>query len=137
MKITEFVVVVIAALLFLLPGMKQDSPFSNEIQAEEEAPPQKKFDAYRPRSFKITYRVTNPRLEHVADIVWMKKAAEVAKKAGIPYFNIIEQDISKEFNREAGQELSIISGVIQLDPDPMRAEFDAQEIDSLVLTEYP
>lgn len=136
MKLTEFIIVVIAALLFLLPGLKNDNFFKHEIQAQEESPP-KKAHLRSSRSYKITYRVTNPRYEHVADIVWMKKAAQVAKDAGVPYFNIIEQNLTKKFHRASGQELSIISGIIELDPDPMRAEFDAQEIESLVLTEFP
>lgn len=138
MKLTEFMVIVAAALLFLVPTMKKEqNSMSNNLQAQEERPDRREIIAGEPRSFKITLKVVNPRQESVADIVWMKKAAEVAQREGIPYFNVIEQNTTKRFVRSANQQLSVIEGIIELDPDPMRAEFDAQEIESLVLTETP
>lgn len=134
MRLTEFMVVIIAALLFLLPTMKQEKT-ANEIEAQEAEPYEETYSDYD--TFKITYRVSSARSEPVADIIWMKKAAEVATEEGIPYFNVLEQKVSKRFVREAGRELSVIEGIIELDPDPMRAEFDAHEIESLVLTEAP
>ena len=136
MKLTEFMIIIVAALLFLVPTMKQEQNGMG-IQAEEESPMKRDILAGEPRSFKITLKVTNPRQEGTADILWMKRAAEVAQREGIPYFNVIEQSAHKRFVRSANAQLSVIEGIIELDPDPMRAEFDAQEIESLVLTETP
>lgn len=133
MKLTEFVIIVIAAVIFLVP-IKKNQSAAPRVEAQEEAPQNSQKII---RRFKLTYEVTNPRLEEIADIIWMKKAAEVAIDAGIPFFNIVEQKKTRRFIRNAGQKFSFIQGIIELDPDPMRAEFDAQEIESLVLTEYP
>ena len=136
MRLTEFMVVIIAALLFLVPMMNKEKN-GHEIQAEE-APTEDFLEEPENTSlYRITYRVTNPRQEKIADIIWMKKAAEVARNEGIPYFNILEQNTTKEFVRSADRQLPVIEGVIELDPDPMRAEFDAEEIEDLSLTEIP
>lgn len=134
MRLTEFLVVIVAALLFLVPMMNKEKN-GYEIQAEEA--PMEELVNEDSHLFRITYRVTNPRQEKMADIIWMKKAAAVAKSEGIPYFNVLEQNTSKEFVRSADRQLPVIEGVIELDPDPMRAEFDAQEIESLVLIDTP
>lgn len=134
MRLTEFLVVIVAALLFLVPMMNKEKN-GYEIQAEEA--PMEELVNEDSHIFRITYRVTNPRQENMADIIWMKKAAAVAKSEGIPYFNVLEQSTSKEFVRSADRQLPVIEGVIELDPDPMRAEFDAQEIESLVLIDTP
>lgn len=134
MRLTEFLVVIVAALLFLVPMMNKEKN-GYEIQAEEA--PMEELVNEDSHLFRITYRVTNPRQEKMADIIWMKKAAAVAKSEGIPYFNVLEQNTSKEFVKSADRQLPVIEGVIELDPDPMRAEFDAQEIESLVLIDTP
>lgn len=131
MKLTEFLVVITAALMFLIPSMKKESAptFEREMQEEEV------IDSYN--TFKITYEVQSPEEEAVADIIWMKKAAEVAQGAGIPYFNVLEQKVRKQFVKKFKTNLSVVEGVIELENDPMRAEFDALEIESLVLNEMP
>lgn len=134
MRLTEFVVVVMAALLFLIPTMRQESR-PMERQEQEEAPIEQVME--ESNTFKITYEVSKPEEEGLADIIWMKRAAEVAKDEGIPYFNVLEQHTTKRFVESANMELSVVEGVIQLDKDPMRAEFDANEIESLVLTDSP
>lgn len=134
MRLTEFVVVVMAALLFLIPTMRNENR-QFERQEQEEAPIERNLeDNY---TFRVTFEVTRPEEEAIADIIWMKKAAEIAQDEGIPYFNVLEQHTTSRFVKSAGLELSVIDGVIQLDRDPMRAEFDANEIESLVLTESP
>ena len=65
----------------------------------------------------------------------MKKAAKLARDEGIPYFNVLEQKIRKKYFKKFNRELSVVEGVIELDNDPIRAEFDAVEIESLVLKE--
>lgn len=134
MRLTEFLVIIVAALMFLIPTMKQEKT-TFEREAQEEAPMEEVLE--EPNTYKIVYEVKKPSEENIADIIWMKKAAETAKDAGIPYFNVLEQKIRKKYSAKHKQELSVVEGVIELDNDPMRAEFDAQEIESLVLTERP
>ncbi len=134
MKLTEFMVVIIAALMFLIPTMKKDNQ-SFEREMQEEAPMEEMLET--PNTYKITYEVQSPKEEAIADIIWMKKAAEVAQNAGIPYFNVLEQKVRKQYVKKFKSQLSVVEGVIELDNDPMRAEFDALEIESLVLNEVP
>lgn len=133
MRLTEFLIVIVAALMFLIPQMNKENS-GPKRQAQEEAPAEM-LEEYN--TYKVTYTVTRPQEEPIADIIWMKKAAEVAQRAGVPYFNILKQEFSKRFVRKYDRELSTVTGVIQLDNDPMRAEYDANEIESLVLTDYP
>lgn len=134
MRLTEFLIVIVAALMFLIPQMnKEKSGFAR--QAQEEAPVEEMLEEHN--TYKVTYTVMRPQEEPIADIIWMKKAAEVAQRAGIPYFNVLKQEFSKRFVAKYDRELSVVTGVIQLDNDPMRAEYDANEIESLVLTDYP
>lgn len=134
MRLTEFLIVIVAALMFLIPQMNKKNT-GLQRQAQEEAPQEEMLEEYN--TYKVTYTVTRPQEEPIADIIWMKKAAEVAQRAGIPYFNVLKQEFSKRFVRKYDRELSTVTGVIQLDNDPMRAEYDANEIESLVLTDYP
>ncbi len=134
MRLVEFMLVIVAALMFLIPNMKKEAPtFEREAQ-EEEAIPQ---TLEEPHTYKVTYESRSPEDDAVADIMWMKKAAEVARDAGIPYFNVVKQKTARKLNKKFRKNLTTIDGVIQLDNDPMRAEYDAQEIDGLVLTETP
>lgn len=130
MRLTEFVIVIVAALMFLVPTMKKDQT-AFEREAQEEAPMEEVME--EANTYKVTYEVSKPSEEPIADILWMKKAAEVARDAGIPYFNVLEQKMSKRFVQKHKTELTVVEGVIELDNDPMRAEFDAEEIDGLVL----
>jgi hypothetical protein len=134
MRLTEFMVIIIAALMFLIPTMKKEKT-AFEREAQEEAPMEEIME--EANTYKVVYEVQKPSEEGMADIIWMKKAAEIAKDAGIPYFNVLEQKIRKQYVGKFKRELSVVEGVIELDNDPMRAEFDAQEIESLVLTESP
>lgn len=135
MRLTEFMIVIVAALMFLIPTMRSEKTSNFEREMQEEAPTEEVMA--EANTYKITYEVQRPSEEPIADIIWMKKAAEVAQNAGIPYFNVLEQKIRKRFVKKYKSELSVVEGVIELDNDPMRAEFDAQEIESLVLTEQP
>jgi hypothetical protein len=132
MRLTEFMVIIIAALMFLIPTMKKEKT-AFEREAQEEAPMEEIME--EANTYKVVFEVQKPSEEEMADIIWMKKAAEIAKDAGVPYFNVLEQKIRKQYVEKFKRELSVVEGVIELDNDPMRAEFDAQEIESLVLTE--
>lgn len=135
MKLTGFIVVIVAALLFLIPMMNNQQHSAFDREAQEEAPMEEMLE--ESNTFRIIYEVKRPEDESIADIIWMKEAAEVALKEGIPYFNVLEQKVSTRFNAESNQNLSVVEGIIELEADPMRAEFDAHEIQSLVLTDRP
>jgi hypothetical protein len=133
MKLTGFMVVLLVALLFLIPTMQSEHEPNTEVQAQEESPVEKILE--QENTYKIIYRAKSPQEDPIADIVWMKKAAEVSQDAGIPYFNVLEQEIYQEYDQEQSREVTVVEGIIELDKDPMRAEFDAQEIQSLILTQ--
>lgn len=133
MRLTGFIVIILVAIVFLLPVKNGNSKFAK--QSQEERPVQEMMTA--PDTFNIIYSARNPEEDPVADILWMKKAARIAERAGIPYFNVLKQEISSRYDDEYEQNLSVVSGVIQLVRDPMEAQYDAREIESLVLTNYP
>src|SRR3989344_4473521 len=119
MKLTGFIVVIVAALLFLLPMMNKENSVL-ERQAQEEAPMESILD--KSNTFKIIYESQGPEEESIIDIIWMKKASEVAISEGIPYFNVLDQKVTTRYDAESNQNLSVVEGVIELDADPMRAE---------------
>lgn len=131
MKVTIFLAVIVASLAYLVPIMKTEK--RNQMQAQEESPVE--TINYGPNTFKITYTSQKPSEDEIADIIWMKKAAEVAKNEGIPYFNVLEQKSYQNYSEAYQQELTTVEGIIELDADVMEAEYDAQEIESLVLPE--
>lgn len=134
MKLAQFMIVIVAALMFLIPTMwKENTAFERE---EQEEAPMEELLGEQEDTFKVTYEVQTPEEENVADIYWMKEAARVAQEAGVPYFNILEQKLSKKFVEEYNRDLTVVEGVIQLDNDPMRAEYDAEEIEGLMLSGY-
>jgi hypothetical protein len=61
----------------------------------------------------------------VADILWFQKAAELAIKNRVPWFNVLEEKNTPTY----------VEGVIELVDDPMKGEYDANEILGLHLTE--
>ena len=133
MRLTGFIVIIFVAILFMIPVKKGNTSFV--IEAQEERPYQEVMS--EPDTFNIIYSARNPKEDPIADILWMKKAARIAERAGIPYFNVLKQEITTHYVDRYDQELSVVSGVIQLDRDPMHAQYDAREILSLVLTDYP
>lgn len=136
MRLTEFMIVIIAALMFLNPTMKKEQAgLLREAQEYEETAQEITTD--RSHTYKITFQAATPDEDAIADIIWMKRAAEVARDAGIPYFNILEQKTQERFVKRYRTKLTKVIGVIQLDKDPMRAEYDASEIEDLVLSEQP
>ncbi len=91
-------------------------------QAQEEAP---MVEQITKNTFRIRVDNYGPEKESVADILWFQKAAELAIEKKIPWFNVLDQSMSK----------TAVEGVIQLERDPMKAEYDANEILSLQLSE--
>lgn len=137
MRKTELAVVSFALLLFILIGpltAKRDETIQRQEARQEEQAEEEIIDQHG-ESYRVVYRPTGLKENSVADILWLKKAAEVAMDAGIPHFNVRQKKITKEFNRRLQRKVNVVEGVIILDNDPMMAEYDAHEILSLVLPE--
>jgi hypothetical protein len=129
MKITDFFIVLFASVLFLYPIIKNEkSPIRQEQEENTRRPSEGST-----RTFKIVYEVPSPQEEQLADIFWLRYAAEVAMESGTPYFNIVNQSIRKNFSQRYQVNLSIIEGLIELEYDPMEAEYDAHEIESFFM----
>lgn len=131
MKTILFLAVIVTSLVYLVPIMKAEQ--ENQIQAQEESPVQT-FN-YGPETYKIIFTTQKPSENEIADILWMKRAAEVSMDEGIPYFNVLEQKTYPTFSEVFGEDLMTVEGIIELDNDSMEAEYDAHEINSLVLPE--
>ena len=137
MRKTEIAVVSFALFLFFLVGpltAKRDE-LRKDARQEQVAEAEEVFEDLTGQSYHVVYRAPGMRENSVADILWLKKAAEIAMDAGIPHFNVKKKKITREFNRRLHRRLNVVDGVIELDNDPMKAEYDAQEILSLVLPE--
>lgn len=132
MRLTHFLIIIVAALLFLIPIMRHEKQTAEPLMEAQEAEP---WEDGKSNTFKVTYSAMTPDEEAIVDIIWMRKAAEMANDEGMPYFNILKQKTQRRFVKKYNMELSTITGIIQLDPDPMRAEFDANEIESLIMTD--
>lgn len=134
---SEVAVVGFALFLFFLVGpltAKRDQQERQEVRQEEVAE-EDLFDERGGETYKVVYRAPGMKENSVADILWLKKAAEVALDAGIPHFNVRQKKITREFNKKIQRRMNVVEGVIELDNDPMSAEYDANEILSLVLPE--
>lgn len=126
MKWTEIVVITIALIVFFFPK----SYFKEQQRQEEVA---NIYENNGPETYQIVYKVKSPKDESIADIIWLKKAAQKALDSGIPYFNVTNQKRTLRYNNKFKKELSIIEGTIILDNDPMTTDYDANEIESLPL----
>lgn len=141
MKATQFALVAGICLLIVMgrPSLweqhKESAPVQ-ERQEEQEVLYDEDIDpASNGTTLEISYQIKNKQEESIADIVWLKEAAQAALDNGTPYFYVIDQRVTKKFIRNQNTELSFIEGTIELETDPMAAEYDANEIMSLVLTD--
>ena len=106
---------VIGGLIFILTNPNRGNP-----QAQQEPPSTQQLSNSTSR---ITMDIVEENDRPVADILWFQKAAKVALDNKVPWFNVLEQ----KFDTHS------VEGVIQLEPDPMKGEYDANEILSLHL----
>lgn len=129
MRVTPFLVFTVLCLLVVLEQHQKAQgpplgPSSEDMQQEE-----KVFTGEHPdNQFRVTYKAMGPDEEAIADIIWLRKAAKIAVGNGNPYFNVLKQDVTNVDNLT-------IEGVIELQDDPMMADYDGNEILGLVLAE--
>lgn len=117
-----FFLLVVGGLIFATVKTK---PLSN-LGARQEQQEQAAFtEEVSPNMYHIRMEIESENDEPVADILWFQEAAQIAMEKEMPWFNVIEQKLG------AGS----VEGVIQLVKDPMKAEYDANEILSLHLTD--
>jgi hypothetical protein len=135
MRIIPFLIIIAVALVFLIARTRTES-LNQTRQAQEEVQEVDR-DNGKIHTLKVSYFARTPQDAPVADIIWMKKAADVALDSVTPYFNILKQKINYEFNSKYQMDLPIVHGIIQLENDPMRAEYDAHEIEGLILSNSP
>lgn len=128
MRVIPFLFVVAIALLFLMTIEEKGRP-RQDREAQEEDPRDRAV-----QTLQIRYSALSPMEAPIADIIWMKKASEMALSMGTPYFNVLTQKIIYRFSSKYKMDLPVVHGIIQLENDPMKAEFDAHEIENLILS---
>ncbi len=74
-------------------------------------------------TYRIHFEINSEKEKPIADILWFHEAAKVALRKKIPWFNVLEEKITPYY----------VEGIIQLEKDPMKAEYDAYEILNLQL----
>jgi hypothetical protein len=74
-------------------------------------------------TYRIHFEISSEKEKPIADILWFHEAAKVALRKKIPWFNVLEEKITPYY----------VEGIIQLEKDPMKAEYDAYEILNLQL----
>jgi len=108
----------VGGLIFVVN--KTESPMMKQAQEAFPSLEQLSKNSYRVRLF-----IEEENDKAVADILWFQMAAKVALEKKTPWFNVLEQTIKD----------NSVEGVIQLENDPMKAEYDANEILSLQLSD--
>ena len=137
MRVTHFVLFVAIILMVVIgrPDQKQN-PGQRQAEEEQVSKTNQEIILGDEILFPVRLEIQNQRDESLADILWLKKAASISLSEGSPYFNVVEQRVFKKFHREKNQRLTVIEGIIELDDDPMKAEYDSYEIEELVLTDF-
>jgi len=119
MKFSYLMFLLLAGALIFV--MARPDPL--RMQAQEEDPPMA-ITKNNQNNYRIKMNI-DPENRELADILWFQKAAEVALGKKRPWFNVIQQYTDDDY----------IEGTIELINDPMKAEYDANEILSLRLTD--
>jgi hypothetical protein len=107
----------IGGIIFIVANPRTELP-----QAQEEIP---SIEQITNNTFHIKIDIQGSKGNTTPDILWFQKAARLALEKKIPWFNVVEQSIST----------TSIEGTIELERDPMKAEYDANEILALELSD--
>ncbi len=138
MKLWKIVGVAMIGLIFLYKD--NDSFHHRQVRSvhtrqEQQEDPRIMRESLQRLSYYVVYHSPSAKEDSVADIRWLKKAASIAIKKGIPYFNIMDQKMVRKAGLKGEEGRNTIEGTIQLSPDSNEAEYDAKEINSLVLAQ--
>jgi hypothetical protein len=136
MRSTDLIIIAVVLFLFLL-GRPGES-IRHQRQAQE-APAQELIVELEPRSFQLIFEVEEQEEGPIADILWLKRAAQLAIENDLPYFNVAEMEIERRVNPDTNQEITVVEGIVRLENDALKAEYDAFVIEDLALphpTEY-
>jgi hypothetical protein len=134
MRKSELSVLLIASFLFAVGIPSKSRPTyqkTNEPQRQEVTV--QEMESFGNDEYYIEFQTRSPEENSIADILWLREAAQVALDAGIPYFSIIHQEKESGFDSKMQARIKRIKGDIKLDNDPMKAQFDANEILALAL----
>jgi hypothetical protein len=131
MTLSQLTIITAIGLVILIGRPDKLFDQINELRQEEEF--QEEIEILAPDEIRITFHATTAEEEEIADIMWLKKAAEATLNKGYSYFNIVDQEISREFFSEHNMLLSEIDGIIRMEEDPMTAEYNAHDISNLAL----
>lgn len=131
MRQSEILVLLIACLLFAI-GMPS-RPTQPELQVLQEQEAEEEEVSAENEEYYIEFKAQDQSENEIADIMWLKEAAQIALDAGIPYFNVTRQNIRQELDKKQKFVRQVVEGEIQLDNDPFSTQYDANEIMGLTL----
>jgi hypothetical protein len=137
MRTTDLIIIASVLLLFYI-GKPSDA-FRGKNRQAQEAPLQELIVEVAANSYQLTYEVDDEDETPIADILWLKRAAQLAIENDLPYFNVSEMEVQTRTNPDSEQTVTVVEGIIKLETDAAKAEYDAFVIEDLVLphhTEY-
>ena len=129
----SFLMIIFSALIYLMNNISSEKSTQNKSFYDFRKVPQKKSSLIDRKIFRIEYKVTNPKEETIADILWMKKAARISKSSGFPHFKIKQRTVKKRFEKRFSTPLSTINGQIEATQHQMSEYYDSEVIESLPL----
>lgn len=118
-----FFLLLVGGLIYSVVNFRQDDRLGARQEQQEESA--LISEEISPNTFHIRMEIESENDEPLADILWFQEAAQIAIENKIPWFNVVEQKLAS----------GSVEGVIELQKDPMKAEYDANEILSLHLTD--
>lgn len=125
MRVTEILLVILVSFLFFV-----GHPGKREHRQEQQA-----AIASETNTLEVVYRVQDSTQEELADINWLKKAAQAAMDEGKPYFSVLNQRVTRRYSKKEQLYLTTIEGRIEITDRPMETDYDANEILGLNLGE--
>lgn len=129
MRKSELSVLLIASFLFAVGIPSKSRPtFQNVNKPQQQEIMTAEIEGIDNEEYYIEFQTRSPDENSIADILWLREAAQVALDAGIPYFSITTQEKENHFDSKKQMRTRRIKGEIKLDNDPLNAQFDANEI---------
>lgn len=137
MRKSEIFVLLIACLLFALGMPSKPKNSRVEVVNVEFPQEQEAYDFLADGPYFIEFKARTPTENQIAEVLWLREAAQMALEAGIPYFNITRQEVRKEFDKKGRFHRQVVEGEIELEHDPYLTDYDANEILAVKLPDSP